>query len=104
MWMPAAKAGKDYRKDLRGPWGIMQEGGQWSFRDALLSALAGDGGDFQDAKFTCDTVLRIERRASLPNGKGYQVHVFERELSALKDCADLVDSNSYVGDFMQEED
>lgn len=101
MWMPNAMAGKPLNKDARGAWGFFDRLDQPSFRDALLSLLMAEGGDFQDAAFTADTVFRIERRRQ--TDKGYEVHVWEREISQLPDCADLVNSEAYVSDFMGED-
>ena len=100
LWLPAVKGGAPFRKDARGPWGFYQEGDGWSFRDALDSLLRRIGGDFQNAKFTADTYFRLERRTANPSGKGYTVRVWEREISALPDCADLVDVDAMTGDFM----
>lgn len=102
MWMPNAMAGKLLNANARGPWGFYQEASKWSFRDALLNLLNHEGGDFQDAAFTADTVFRIERRRQ--TAQGYEVHVWERELASIPDCADLVNSKAYVCDFMGEDD
>ena len=59
------------------------------------------GGDFQGASFTADTVVRIER-VGYRNGARY-IHVFEREIRDLYDCAGLADADCYVCDFMAEE-
>jgi hypothetical protein len=102
MWMPNAMAGKPLNKNARGPWGFFDRFTEpASFRDALLSLLSEEGGDFQDAAFTADTVFRIERRRR--TDKGYEVHVWEREVAQLPDCADLVNCEAYTGDFMPED-
>lgn len=92
-----------FRKDLRGPWGIGEcftSDERVSFRDILLGALTRYGGDFQNARFTGDTYIRVERRGpAVPGQKGYSVHVWERLVSELPDCADLVDLNATAGDF-----
>lgn len=98
LWMPCALAGKPFRKDLRSYGGFQQGEGE-SFRDVLLSILCHEGGDFQDARFTSDTVIRVERRTRDHAGI-HHVHVREREISQLPDCADLVLADSFVGDFM----
>jgi hypothetical protein len=95
-------AGKPLNKDARGPWGFFTRLEQPSFRDALLHLLMEEGGDFQDAAFTADTVFRIERRRQ--TDKGYEVHVWEREIGQLPDCADLVHADAYTYDFMGEDD
>ncbi len=99
LWMPCAKAGILVKKDIRGPWGFFAKGD--TFENALDSFLMREGGDFRNAKFTADTVLRIERR-SIQGAGQYTVHVWEREISQLKDCADLVDAESYVSDFLND--
>jgi hypothetical protein len=101
--MPNAMAGKLHRFDMRRRIERFSDTAGITFRDALLSELIENGGDFQNAEFTADTVLRIERRAAEPNGKGYRVHVWERELSTLPHCADLVNAEAYVCDFMGDE-
>lgn len=97
--MPAAMAGLLIKADMRGPWGFYQAGD--SFRDALNSLLMRKGGDFQNALFAADTVLRIERR-SIESAGRYTVHVWEREISELADCADLVNAEAYVSDFISD--
>jgi hypothetical protein len=100
LWMPQVKGGMPFRADIRSTFNRFSKDGEpATFRDALLSVLMANGGDFQSATFTADTVLRIERVAH--TSKGRMLHVFERELSALRDCADLVDAESYVCDFME---
>lgn len=76
LWWPQAPAGRLYQKNLRGPWGLMDQFSEpATFRDALLSALHADGGDFQSPEFSADTVIRIERKRALDSG--YQIHVKE---------------------------
>lgn len=77
-------------------------GGRITFRDLLLQVLMSNGGDFQSARFTADTVVRVERRAVRPDGKGYTVHVWERAIGELPDCEDLVNAEAFSGDFMGE--
>lgn len=101
-WPTGAVCGKPVKSNLRGVWGFMPEGEGRSFREALLGYLMREGGDFQNASFTSDSVLRVERRCS--DGKGYRVHVWEREIAALPDCADLVNTEAYTSDFMGEDD
>jgi hypothetical protein len=101
MWMPAAKAGLPFRADVRCQIDRFSDPRGTTFRDVLLHMLMEHGGDFQDARFTADTVLRVERRA--PNRRGYCVHVFERHLGELRDCADLVDESAHVHDFLSED-
>ena len=103
MWMPNAMAGKPLNKNARGAWGFFDRcSNPASFRDALSLLLMEEGGDFQDASFTADTVFRIERVKKLP--KGYEVHVWEREIASLPDCADLVNTEAFVSDFMGDDE
>lgn len=55
--MPCALAGIPIRKDLRGPWGFFAKGD--TFENALNSFLMREGGDFRNARFTADTVIRV---------------------------------------------
>lgn len=97
MWIPNDQAGKLIKKDLRGYSGIWQKG--FSFDYALDSLLMREGGDFQNAKFTADSVIRIERIKW--DGKVKTVHVWEREISAL--VPELVNADSFTSDFLGEE-
>ena len=100
MWWPAAMAGKPFRQSLRGPWGIMDRFTEpASFREALDTVLMENGGDFQDSAFTADTRITVIRKRHVAPGK-YEIHVWERELSDLRDCGDLVNADAYTGDFM----
>ena len=100
IWQPGHFCGKTVKKDLRGhPWAIMNDGG--SFFDALDRLLMEDGGDFRHARFTADTVIRIERRKHEAPGK-YTMHVKEIEVARL--CSDLVDADHYTSDFFGDED
>jgi len=76
--------------------------GPCAFRDALDVLLMEDGGDFRDALFSADTRITVIRRKVLAPGK-YEIHVWERELSALLDCAALVNADAYTGDFFGDE-
>lgn len=102
-WMPAAMGGIPFRQNLRGHWGIL---GRFTepvgFREAFDHVLMEKGGDFQDSRFTSDTRVVVIRRRMTAPGK-YELHVWERELSALKGCADLVNTEVFAGDFMGEE-
>lgn len=105
LWMPQVLAGKPIRKSLRGPWGIMDRfagSDPVSFAEALDHLLMEDGGDFQNAKFTADTRITIVRKRSDGNGR-YSLHVWEREISAIRDCADLVNADAFTGDFLGED-
>ena len=100
IWWPSgALCGTTISANLRGPWGIMDRFSEpASFRDALLSMLCSDGGDYQNPEFTEDTVIRVERRKITAPGK-YQVHVYERAIKDLPNCADLVRDGVYACDF-----
>lgn len=93
-------AGALVNLDARGPWGFWQHGD--SFREALLSALMRHGGDFQDARFTADTVFRVER-VYTTSSKVRMVRVWERAVGDLPDCGDLIAPESYVSDFIAQE-
>ena len=93
-------AGTLQQVDLRPEFARMSDPA--SFREVLLSILCERGGDFAGAGFTADTVIRIERRKVTAPGV-YSVHIRERAIGELADCADLVHADSYVGDFMDEE-
>ena len=99
LWQPGYFCGKTVKKDLRGRWGFFAKGD--TFRDALDSLLMKDGGDFNGAKFTADTVIRIERRKHEAPGK-YSMHV--KEIEAARLCSDLVDADHYTSDFFGEEE
>ena len=100
LWMPSALAGQTIRKSLRGPFGIMDRFTEpASFRDALLSLLCEDGGDFQDARFTADTEIVIIRERVIGNGRR-ELHTRTRTIAELADCADLVDAEHCTGDFL----
>lgn len=99
IWWPSdALAGIPINQNCRGPWGFMDRFNEpVSFDDALLHVLMRDGGDFQNSQFTADTVIRIERKATIAPGK-YSVHVKEIEVSKL--APHLVNQDAYTGDFL----
>lgn len=87
MWWPAgAMASLPIWENLRAKFDRFTEPA--SFRDALNSILMEKGGDFSNSLFSSDTVVRIERRQV--TATGYTVHVWERSIADLPDCADLV--------------
>lgn len=96
MWWPQALGGRPFTGDLRREFARSDSA---SFRDVLLLMLAEHGGDFQCPEFTADTVIHIERRTRCEDGS-YRVHVREREIGQLADCADLVNADAYVSDFL----
>lgn len=95
MWMPEAKAGFPYRQDLRGPWGCYQKGD--SFEDIARSVILNKGGDFRDARFTADTVIRIERTRIDAPGR-YDTHVVEIPMPS-----SWTDADCYTSDICGEE-
>lgn len=101
MWMPNVMAGTTFSVQLRGLWGIMDRFTEpASFEDALSMYLTEKGGDFQDAQFTADSCIRVERVAYDGHGRS-RVHVRELELSKL--VPDLVNAEFYTGDFCGDE-
>ena len=100
MWMPDAMAGKPMHKSIRGIWGFMPEGEGYTFRDALLRLVRSEGGDFQNAQFSADSEIVIERRENLGPGK-YRVHI--RRVEVAKLAPDLVNPEAYTGDFFDGE-
>ncbi len=101
IWWPVgAMCGRPLRADLRRGYPSFDKGD--TFREGLLSVLTREGGDFQNAQFTADTRIVVERRAVDGVGK-YRIHVKELELASLEDCADLVNEEAYTGDFSGEE-
>lgn len=99
IWQPGFdNCGIPYRDDLRRRFDRFSDPAGATFRDALLSALMSDGGDFQNPAFTADTVLRVERRSRCEGGK-YAVHVWERLVSDIRDCADLVRPDTFASDY-----
>lgn len=99
MWMPQSMASRDLNKYVRGTWGFYDKGD--SFREALMSLLNKEGGDFQNAEFSADTVILIERKSAPVTGV-FATHI--KEIPILKLEADLVNTewNSY--DFNNGED
>ena len=99
LWMPSAMAGKPIQKQLRGAWGFFDKGD--TFKEALNSLLMKEGGDFQNAQFSADTVIRVERKTAGSAGR-YEVHVREIEIAKLCDCGHLVNQEAFAGDFFNE--
>jgi hypothetical protein len=103
LWMPKAPAGFPIRANARGPWGFFDRfTDPASFRDALGTLLRERGGDFRNPRFTADTVLRVDRVKVTAPGV-YSVHTWEREISALPDCADLVSADAFTADLIGED-
>lgn len=95
--MPHVKGGIDFQGNVRGQLARFSDKRGATFEDVVSHMLMENGGDFRHARFTSDTVLRVERRAVEAPGK-YRVHVFERELSQLPGCADWVDAETSTAD------
>ncbi len=93
------KAGLPLRVDLRSPFNRIDGA---SFRDVLELILSEKGGDFNDAAFSSDTVVRIERRRVDAPGR-YSVHVRELALSNIG-CGDLVDADALASDFFGDDE
>lgn len=103
LWMPAVRGGFPIRQNLRGQWGLFQEGDGWSFQDAVSSLLCAKGGDFRDARLTADTEIVIIRTRHDGNGRRI-LHVRSRLVAELPGCADHVDSETYTSDCYPAED
>lgn len=101
MWMPQCKGGIPATFDIKRETARFSDETRTTFRDVFLHILTENGGDFQDSRFTADTVLRVERIRI--EGTMKHVHVFEREIGELTNCEDLVDAETYSGDFFNED-
>lgn len=99
LWMPSVEGGILFNGNLRQQFNRYVDKSGATFRDALLSMLNENGGDFQNPQFSADTVIRVERRHVERPGV-YTMHIHERELSELRDCADLVNSDALTGDLI----
>jgi len=101
MWWPQSKAGLPFRGDLRAQINRFSDSSRATFRDVLLHMLMEKGGDFQHSRFTADTLIRVQRERVEGRGRS-STHVREIALSELPDCADLVDEESFLTDFLGE--
>jgi hypothetical protein len=101
MWIPQSMGGLPHQFDLRGSINRFSDSRGCSFRDILLHELIERGGDFQDARFAADTIVRVERIAI--DGNMRHVHVWEHQVSALPDCDDLIHADTYSGNFFEDE-
>lgn len=99
MWWPQVMGGKPIRDNLQSR--IKRFTEPATFQDTLNSLLNEDGGDFQDARFTEDTVIRIERVWVRENGYR-NVHV--KEIPVAKIDPDFVHEGMLVCDFFGEDD
>jgi len=59
-----------------------------------------NGGDFQDAKLTADSLIIFEFRK--PTNTGYEYHVREFEVSECPSLATYVNPDAYVSDFISD--
>jgi hypothetical protein len=98
MWMPDAMAGKPFQGDIRRAIDRFSDPSGVTFRDVLLHMLMENGGDFQSASFSSDTVIRIERRCVDSPGK-YRVHVKELAIAEMADLSDLVEPDTFSCEF-----
>jgi hypothetical protein len=102
MWWPNVLGGKPFRADLR-PLFKRFATDDVSLRDALLLYLSENGGDFQNAEFTADTrIVVIRKRVDGPSR--YTTHVREREVLDMPTVADLVNADTYTGDFLGDDE
>lgn len=103
-WLIGAPGGKPINLDIRPQ--IRRFGPNSSgvtFRDVLDHLLMEHGGDFQSARFTADTVIRVERRRMIgPTTQA--IHVFERPILewSSADLADFADPDTFTADVMGE--
>jgi hypothetical protein len=97
IWIPAVKCTLPITENMRQRFARFSVKAGATFRDALLSTLNEEGGDFQNASFTADTMLVIKRARNVTPGR-YETRIREIEVSALSDCADLVDQETYSYD------
>jgi hypothetical protein len=98
IWWPAgAMCGKPVSDDLAARMARFSEPA--TFRDALLSLLNSEGGDFQHALFTVDTVILIERGAVERAGKNGRYRTHTREIEVARIAPDLVSEAHYSYDF-----
>jgi len=72
-----------------------------TMRDVALSILMENGGDFQDAAFSCDTVVEIRRMWQ--EGVKNVSHSRDVLLEKWPDCADLIHAEVYGSDFCGED-
>lgn len=102
IWMPQAKATLSITEDLHARFNRFSNKAGATFRDALLSTLNENGGDFQSPSFTADTMLVI-KRARVLSPTRYETRIREIAISELPDCDDLVDADCYSYDFNNED-
>ena len=97
MWQPGTRGAIHVSGNARGPGGFMNRvDGRPSFARALARVLTEKGGDFQDPRFTADTVITIDRCRDDGPGRSSS-HVREIPLRTL--CPHLVDETAESVDF-----
>lgn len=94
LWMPQTLAGKPVKIDLERE--MKRFNSPATFRDVLLSILMEQGGDFLNAEFSEDSIIRIERTTDRRAGT-YSVHVKEIPISRIE--PDLVREDVLASDF-----
>ncbi len=72
-----------------------------TMRDVILHELMERGGNFQDARFSADTVVCVTRTRREKSG-AVSTHSRAVLLSAWPDCSDLVYADAYASDFCPE--
>ena len=103
IWQPGfGMCGIPHQFDVRRRIARFSDPRGTTFRDILLHELMENGGHFQNARFSADTVLRIERSTRADGGR-YVVHVRERPIAELRDCDDLIHADTFAGDFFGED-
>lgn len=99
IWWPVgALCGLPVQFDLDG-YGGFEKGACSTFADVLESYLRRNGGDFQNAMFSEDSEVVIERLLVEAPGR-YKVHV--RRIPVAKVCPDLVRPDTFASDFFGE--
>lgn len=98
-WMPQRMCSTGYRTvDVERRLARYSDPSGATMRDVVLSELCENGGDFQDALFSCDTVIAVTRVRKLPSG-AWVTHTRDVPLARWADCADLVHADVYGFDF-----
>lgn len=96
LWMPSHVRGcKRLRVNLENERARLT--GKPTIRQLLLYLLMEHGGDFQNAKFTCDTVVQFVRTKQ--EGRRTVKRIREVDLDKFKDVSDLIAEGVFEGDF-----
>lgn len=102
IWWPVgALCGMPVKFDLRGYDGFdcFSDPAGATFWDALEGYLRRNGGDFQNAQFSEDSEIVVERRMVEAPGR-YKIHVRRIPVSAV--APDLVRAGAFAADFFGE--